>query len=273
MKIITINTHSYIEDESEKKLNILADAIFDIQPDIVAMQEINQKCGEEFIKDENHLILNQFGIKIKNGNYAYRIADLLFKKGSSYKLVWVGIKRGYKIFDEGLCFLTKEIPDWSDAFIISKTNDITNWKKRMALGIKINNEYFYNVHMGRWDDNEEPFYDQWKILNENTKDKNCTFIMGDFNVPDSKKNQGYDLIISSGWYDTYHLAQNKDEGYTVKGKIDGWKDEKSPFKNERIDYIFTNEKRAILSSYTIFNEKNKQVISDHFGIMLEYERR
>lgn len=270
MKIISINMHSYIEVESEKKLNIFADAIFRIMPDIIAMQEINQRCDENFIEDENHLILNQFGIKIKNGNYAYRIADLLCKNGLKYKMVWVGIKQGYKVFDEGLCFLTKEIPNWSDSFVISKTDDITNWKKRMALRIKINNEYFYNVHMGRWDDKDEPFLHQWNTLNEKAKTQKNAFLMGDFNAPDSRKNEGYDLVISSGWYDTYHLADKKDDGYTVKGKIDGWKDEKSVFTNERIDYIFTNNNKKILSSNTIFNGNNEQVISDHFGIILEY---
>ena len=85
--------------------------------------------------------------------------------------------------------------------------------------------------------------------------------------------EGYDSIISSNWYDTYTLAKNKDMGYTVTGSIDGWRDKKFSFQSKRIDYIFTNKKTDISSSYTVFNGENEQIISDHFGILLSYERK
>ena len=42
MKLLTINTHSLIEDDYRKKLDIFVDAIYRIRPDIIAMQEVNQ---------------------------------------------------------------------------------------------------------------------------------------------------------------------------------------------------------------------------------------
>ncbi|GAA3332603.1 hypothetical protein GCM10020331_093400 [Ectobacillus funiculus] len=32
------------------------------------------------------------------------------------------------------------------------------------------------------------------------------------------KGEGYEYVLSQGLYDTYHLADEKDEGITVKGK-------------------------------------------------------
>lgn len=270
MKIMTINMHSYIEKESEKKLNIFTDALSRLQPDIIAMQEINQRTSEKPIGVDNELLINQFGIELKNGNYGLRIAKALYKSGYPYKFIWVGIKRGFMIFDEGLCFLCKVPVNDTKAFLISKTDNINNWKKRIALGVEINGEWFYNVHMGRWDDKEEPFLNQWKYLNKNINSNTPVWIMGDFNCPDDYKNEGYDFILSSGWHDTYTLAKDKDSGYTVTEKIDGWKDKSSSFKNKRIDYIFTNKKREIKNSFTIFNGSNEEIISDHFGIILEY---
>lgn len=269
MKIMTINLHSYIEENSEQKLEIFIDAVSRIRPDIIAMQEINQKAtAPAIIKDD--IISAQFGIELKADNYAYRIANALSEKKCDYKLVWVGIKRAYEIYDEGICFLSQIPIDKATAFLISKCDDIRSWRKRMALGIKVNGEWFYNLHMGRWDDETEPFYNQWKNFEKNIKKDNPVWIMGDFNSPSDIQNEGYDCVLSSQWYDTYTLAQKKDSGHTISGKIDGWNDKDAEFKNKRIDYIFTNKKREIKSSYTVFNGKNEQIISDHYAILLSY---
>lgn len=273
MKIMTINTHSYIEDESENKLKIFIDAISRLKPDIIAMQEVNQRINSALAEDKNGVVAYQFGIELKNDNYALRAANALFEMGHGYKLVWLGIKHGFEIFDEGLCFLCKLPVSNADAFLISKCEDITNWKMRMGLVIETGGEYFCNVHMGRWDDKEEPFYDQWVCLNKKMKSDTPTWLMGDFNSPADYRNEGYDCIISSGWYDTYTLAKTRDNGYTVTNKIDGWKDKNASFRDKRIDYIFTNTKREIETSYTVFNGENKKIISDHYGILLTYERK
>ena len=42
MKILTLNTHSIIEDNYERKFDIFTDAIFRLRPDVIAMQEVNQ---------------------------------------------------------------------------------------------------------------------------------------------------------------------------------------------------------------------------------------
>ena len=272
MKIMTINMHSYIEAESEKKLQTFIDAISRIKPDIIAMQEVNQSTVKKPAAIDTNIVFNQYGIELKADNYGLRIALALSEKGLNYKLLWVGIKRGFNIFDEGLCFLSRVPITFSDAFLISKTDSITNWKKRMVLGIEAGGEWFYNVHMGRWDDKEEPFYNQWTSLNKKINANTPVWIMGDFNSPADYKNEGYDLVLSSGFYDTYTLAKSKDKGYTISGRIDGWSDKKESFEKNRIDYIFTNTKREIETSYTIFNGENEEIISDHFGILLTYER-
>lgn len=66
--------------------------------------------------------------------------------------------------------------------------------------------------------------------------------MGDFNNPYQIAGEGYDEILKSGWYDTYDLAEEKDEGITVSGLIDGWKENKS-LKEMRIDFIFKSNNK------------------------------
>lgn len=54
--------------------------------------------------------------------------------------------------------------------------------------------------------------------------KKTAFLLGDFNSEADVRGEGYDLVLRSGWQDTYRLAQQRDEGYTVMQAIDGWRD-------------------------------------------------
>ena len=77
------------------------------------------------------------------------------------------------------------------------------------------------------------------------------------------RGEGYDLVRSSGFYDTYELAEERDGGATVIKSIDGWKGNSDAM---RLDYIFTSEKQRIKKSRVIFNGGELPVISDHFGV-------
>ena len=93
--------------------------------------------------------------------------------------------------------------------------------------------------------------------------------MGDFNNPAEIRNEGYDMIAESGWYDSYNLAAEKDNGITVEKIIDGWNDKISTENKIRIDQIWCNRKNQVKSSRILFNGINEPVVSDHYGIMIE----
>ncbi|WP_195256855.1 hypothetical protein [Dorea longicatena] len=75
-------------------------------------------------------------------------------------------------------------------FLTSKTDDYENWKTRRILGIQPegSSDWFFTVHMGWWNDEEEPFIDQWKCIQETLKDpkyrEGTIWLMGDFNSQD-----------------------------------------------------------------------------------------
>ena len=86
------------------------------------------------------------------------------------------------------------------------------------------------------------------------------------------KQEGYELICSSGWKDTYHLAGQKDSGITVEEEIDGWRAEDgrdAAKESKRLDYIFCNKDKHIALSNVICNGTNYPVVSDHYGVMIE----
>ena len=80
--------------------------------------------------------------------------------------------------------------------------------------------WYYTVHMGWWKDEVEPFAAQWETLSQAAGAKKTAFLLGDFNSEADVRGEGYDLVLRSGWQDTYRLAQERDEGYTIVQAID-----------------------------------------------------
>ena len=132
MKLLTINTHSLIEEDSDKKAKMLADAISQELPDIVAMQEVNQTSSEE-ITDNSLFTTNDI---IRSDNYALRVMDLLKDRGKEYFASWMAIKNGYNKFDEGMAILSRSKIEDVKELLISEKNDYNDWKTRKILGIK-----------------------------------------------------------------------------------------------------------------------------------------
>ena len=265
MKLLTLNTHSLMEKDYERKLDAFVDAIVKNKPEIIALQEVMQpkNANEAHFRGEMYTIGK---IPAKEGNHAVNDLNKLKEKGLDYKLVWHGFKEAYNDYDEGLCILTNQEILGVKELMLTKFEDYNSFKTRKAIAIKINDEWFYCVHFGWWDDEKSPFSDEWKSLLIKTKRNEKTWLLGDFNIDAKEQNEAYNLI-KNDFYDTYLLAKDKDDGISVKGKIDGW--EKNS-KDKRIDYIFTNRNVPIISSKIIFNGENGEIISDHYGVMVTF---
>ncbi len=263
MKLLTLNTHSLMESGYEKKLDIFVNAIVNHMPDIVALQEVMQPIDNKIFQN------NCLGsVPLKEGNHGLNVVQRFKLHNINYYLYWLGMKRSYGKFDEGVAILSRKPAKEVNIITLSPFDDYYNWKTRKALGVKIDDSWFYSTHMGWWDDEESPFQYEFNELISHLPQDNRIWLMGDFNSIASERDKGYDLVTNTGFFDTYCLAINKDSGITAHTQIDGWK---SGEKNReiRIDYIFTNYHENIDSSFTIFNGENEQVVSDHFGIIVK----
>ena len=111
-------------------------------------------------------------------------------RGIYYEWTWISAKTGYGKYDEGMALLSKKPIARVQQFLTSKTDDYENWKTRRILGIQPegSSDWFFTVHMGWWNDEEEPFVDQWKCIQETLKDpkyrEGTIWLMGDFNSQD-----------------------------------------------------------------------------------------
>jgi maltose 6'-phosphate phosphatase len=260
MKLLTLNCHSWQEENQLEKIACLAETIKEKSYDVIALQEASQSIAEELI--DRH---------IKKDNFAHVLLEKLKKLGvTGYKLVWEFVHLGYPGYEEGVAILTKHPIIQEYSFFVSKNPDTNYWKTRKIAGAKISYQghpiSFYSCHLGWWNDEEDPVQTQIEELFKNVPQDELFFLMGDFNNSATVKNEGYDLIMSYGVHDTYELAEEKDEGITVKGKIAGWDKNKEGL---RIDLILSSQPVNVKYSNVIFNGVNKPVVSDHFGVEVE----
>ena len=276
MKLLTLNTHSLVEDNYSAKLNAFVSAIAEQRPDIIALQEVNQTIAETqaVVISEGYVPCVE-NIVIRKDNHVYKAAELLEGAGVKYYWTWLPLKKGYNKYDEGIALMSRSRIIETDVVRISETDDYNNWKTRKIIGIRTEaapDEWFFSVHYGWWDDLDEPFQNQWQKTVEYMKKYSRVWLMGDFNSPAEVRNEGYDMINGGGWYDSYTRAKTRDNGITVGKVIDGWRDKVSGTDGMRIDQIWCSQKAEIASSEVIFNGANKPVVSDHYGVVAEYER-
>ncbi len=279
MKILTLNTHSLAEKDYENGLACTVRALLKERPDIMAFQEVNQETGQPPLAEDalkGYVPCTGFAGTVRRGNHAARLAALLEAEGCPYFWTWLPVKLGYGIYDEGLALFSRSPIKETDQIALSRTQDYGNWKTRKALGIRARaadereDAWFYTVHMGWWDDGEEPFKEQWDRLESGVREKRTrgsVWAAGDFNSPANVRGQGYDYVKSHGWKDTYETAGKRDEGLTVQTVIDGWR-ERGENSGMRIDYIWCSRGVKADSSRIIFDGKNYPRVSDHCGIIL-----
>lgn len=270
MKLLTLNTHSWMEEKQVEKLDILCDAIITEGYDLISLQEVNQTIKEESI-DASHLQDYQastFDNQIKKDNFAWLLQQNLAAKGFHYNWTWEPSHIGYDMYDEGLAFLSRCPIQNTQTFYASQSTDYTDYKSRKVLGIQVKDTWYFNLHLGWWNDKREAFADQWTACETHFSVlSGPIFLLGDLNNPAQSSDEGYSLVTKN-WLDTYLLASKRDNGYTIQKQIDGWSDNHEPL---RIDFIFTNKPIQVHYSKVIFNGKNYPIISDHFGISIDWE--
>lgn len=262
MKLLTLNCHSWQEENQLEKIKYLAKVIQEEDYDVIALQEVSQSIQAQSVcenkKEDN------FGLVLLAELEALHVRD--------YDIVWDFAHIGYDIYEEGLAIITKHPIVEQNSFFVSESKNTSYWKTRKIVSATISykdkNITFYSCHLGWWNDEEETFQGQVDCLMKHVNGNELSFLMGDFNNNARLQGEGYDYLMQKGLYDTYKLAMKKDEGTTVQGEIAGWDENK---QNLRIDLILSNKPKTVISSKVIFNGVNRNVISDHFGVEVQLD--
>lgn len=274
MKLLTLNTHSWIKNANAETYAPLIQDIITNQYDSIALQEVNQLAVGPVISNPERYHATQAQIPIKENNFAYFLVMALAEKNLFYHWSWVPCHVGYVHYDEGVALLSKEPIQSVEEIQLSTKNDFQSYHTRRALVVQTESACFLSVHMSwwrrrwRWKWNK-PFLTEWHSLEtavSKIQDKSI-YIMGDFNNPADIRSEGYDTILQTGWYDSYNSAAIRKGSASVPPAIDGWKQNKQPL---RIDYIFSNQPQAAKTYEIKFDGKNQPSVSDHYGVAVTY---
>ncbi|MDR2832144.1 MAG: endonuclease/exonuclease/phosphatase family protein [Streptococcaceae bacterium] len=264
MDIITLNTHSWIEEKPLEKLKQIASYIKEEKIDIVCLQEINQSIQA---KKSNHPRFCQTAQQppLKEDNFSLLLIRLLEEMGEYYYFSWHPSHIGYDRFDEGNAILSKS-PIEAKAHLVSKSHDYKSYKTRTIITGEITYKnkkiQISSCHFSWWKDG---FKEEWSKLIKSTKTDHTQLFLGDFNNDANITKQGYEFVLSSSpqLKDLFSAALQVVGEFTVEKAIDGW--EKNS-ESLRIDFGFGNKGIDVLQAKVIFDGKKTPIVSDHFGL-------
>ncbi|MEO1768949.1 endonuclease/exonuclease/phosphatase family protein [Candidatus Enterococcus ferrettii] len=272
MKLLTLNTHSWVESDQIAKLHQLAEAIVKEKFDVIALQEVNQFRGSQSVEDSQVCSLSK--VPIKEDNFAHLLLKILANKGIEYFGIWGDCHVGFDIYEEGTALLSRVPFQETKKITFRSELDFEDVRRRTVVGASVELEgelqWFYSAHFSWWEfEGETLFTEEWQTFEQAIQPclKQPTYLLGDFNNDAQQAAEGYQLIqAQQQWQDSFHAAQEKTGEHTVTKKIAGWDENQEKL---RIDYVFTSRKLPVASYQTIFDNKNYPMISDHCGIAVE----
>ncbi len=279
MKLLTLNTHSWIEEKPLEKLEAIKEQLLADPYDVICLQEVNQSMDAEEAEVDSFFNAPNPDTVIKKDNFAFLLQQELKKNGLEYYWSWVPSHIGYDQYDEGIAILTRFKVTNTRGILLSRKDDYTDYHTRKALEVRFQandkNYFVYGLHLSWWQDETEsyPFLYEWNKLVDawetEAQKGSCILLMGDFNNPAHIEKEGYSLVSKHPLLkDAYLDATVKNGSHTVEKKIDGWENN-SDFL--RIDYIFVSANLSVDSYETVFDGRKTPVVSDHFGVGVRLE--
>ncbi|HEP1680469.1 TPA: endonuclease/exonuclease/phosphatase family protein [Streptococcus pyogenes] len=270
-KVLTLNTHSWMQANTLKKLVALAEHILAEKYDIICLQEINQLIESELATDLPRYQALSGTPSIHKDHFALLLIHYLQKRGQHYYWSWAYNHIGYDIYQEGVAILSKQPIRVSD-ILVSAMDDETDYHTRRSLIAKTTLDgkevAVVNVHLSWFD---KGFLGEWEKLEKELLTLNCPLLlMGDFNNPTDQ--DGYQVMMGSplDLQDSHKVADHVFGDHSIVADIDGWQGNKEALK---VDHVFTSKDFIIRSSKITFEGGDAPVVSDHYGLEVTLDWR
>ena len=127
MKLLTLNCHSWQEENQIEKIKYIAKTINEKDYDVIALQEVSQLIEKDKVYEN-----------VKSDNFALLLQNELKSLGNNqYEFYWDVAHIGYDIYEEGLCLMTKLPIVNKESFYITNSIKLDFWKTRKIVGIDV----------------------------------------------------------------------------------------------------------------------------------------
>ncbi len=267
MKFLTLNTHSWMEEDAEGKFQTLKEQILKAQYDIICFQEVNQEIETSVVDTDDYYHALPSATPIHQDHFVRLLVEKLAEEGLQYHWTWAYNHIGYDHLNEGVAVLSRQ-PLTASEILVSDVDDPTDYHtRRVAVAettVDGREVAVASVHLSWWD---KGFQEEWVRIEERFKAIGKPLILaGDFNNPAGR--EGYQAILASplNLQDSFEVAKETTGSYTVGPGIDGWKGNEEPL---RIDYVFASQDWTVERLSVIFDGNNQPLVSDHYGLEAE----
>ncbi len=266
MKVLTLNTHSWMEENPHEKLSQLVDTLAEQACDVIFLQEINQLISSELVADAPGYVAVSDAPPIHVDNYALLLVTALRERGLNYYWSWAYNHIGYGKYQEGVAILSLT-PLKPKRLRVSDSVDENDYRTRCVLIAQTTLAgHLYqlaSVHLSWW---EKGFAKEWLRLEQALeKEQLPVIVAGDFNNP--VDGPGYQLVTSGPLQleDSHKQARVVSGNHTIQADIDGWEGNSH---NLKVDYVMVSPGLSISLSQVVFDGTSTPQVSDHFGVLV-----
>ena len=102
MKFLTLNTHSWMEEDAEGKFQTLKKQILKAKYDIICFQEVNQEIETSVVDTDAYYHALPSATPIHQDHFVRLLVEKLAEEGLQYHWTWAYNHIGYDHLNEGL---------------------------------------------------------------------------------------------------------------------------------------------------------------------------
>jgi maltose 6'-phosphate phosphatase len=261
LNVLVLNLHCYQEEDQDFKFSQIANAIKELNVDIICLQEVAENWND------------------MHGDWASNSVKIINDRlESNYHIHTDWAHLGFDRYREGVAILSKYPISKYDARYLSHSTDPYSIHTRKAVMAQIDipcigKINFFSSHISWWDDG---FSEQFKNLRDWADSLHygrvyATLLCGDFNIKAGSR--GYEKVVNSNDYEDQFLAANHPDVFEkiFRNRQENW--QRLLDDDHRIDYIFKKKSSGlrVTSARTIFTDLEYGRVSDHEGYLMTFE--
>ena len=277
MKLLTLNTHSWLEQHQPAKILATARAVARLGVQVLALQEANQyRDGLPLEEDDAARFRGPSTLRLRTDHYAHRLTEALAAEGVPFEWYWIENHIGYGIYDEGVGFAVRADEHGPEVLqtrtVLLGDHPYEDVRRRVALALQLRAEgrtfWVLSGHFSWWErDGQRLFAAEWEQVRAFVEEVGGgVVLLGDLNNPAGVPDEGYALLRSQGWEDAREMAARVSVEDTIVHAIDGWEGSRG---RHRIDFILTTGPTEVAEHRVVFDGEHEPVVSDHYGVYAE----
>ena len=92
MKFLTLNSHSWMEENAQQKFETLKEQILEAQYDVICFQEVNQEMASETVKTDEYYQAAPSAVAIHKDHFVRVLVEELAAHGRASLLLDLGLQ-------------------------------------------------------------------------------------------------------------------------------------------------------------------------------------